>query len=362
MCSLMLTSGYDFEGYNIVEYLGFCSGECVLGTGFLSNLEADISDILGIGSTFYKEKLAKAKGFAAQNLEQQALSRGANAVIGVDLDYTMFSSNMIGVMMNGTAVKIERVEASYGGKLFQIYVDTYNQNLPFRFLKVEIREDKKMRVFFTPFKKYKISALHLDISFKTIFGDIVTISNVPFIDIDTTDQICMTEYYKANFPDEVFGQFRSASIHVRRYVMSEKVYSSNVPDQIIAMSESHLQGLRALYGQDVVGVFSSNDHVWTCLCGKENNLAVSKCTMCGRENDSQKMQEKGNTYEFLMNVFMQKNSAREIYEYLTVYNEEHDHIFPEAILNLVKESVSLERLYGNQKESCIKKIKEYAKR
>ena len=44
---ILLTSGYNFEGYRIKKYLGFCSGECALGTGFLSSLGAGIADILG---------------------------------------------------------------------------------------------------------------------------------------------------------------------------------------------------------------------------------------------------------------------------------------------------------------------------
>ena len=54
---LKMTSGYNFEGYHIVEYLGHYTGECVLGTGFLSNLEAGFADLKGSSSTLYKDKL-----------------------------------------------------------------------------------------------------------------------------------------------------------------------------------------------------------------------------------------------------------------------------------------------------------------
>lgn len=67
---ILLTSGYNFEGYRIKKYLGFCSGECALGTGFLSSLGAGIADILGSNSTAYKEKLAKAKSMAISELEK----------------------------------------------------------------------------------------------------------------------------------------------------------------------------------------------------------------------------------------------------------------------------------------------------
>lgn len=55
MAELMITSGFNFEGYKITEYIGFYSGECALGTGFLSSLDAGIADFLGSNSNLYEE-------------------------------------------------------------------------------------------------------------------------------------------------------------------------------------------------------------------------------------------------------------------------------------------------------------------
>ena len=57
MKNMLITSGYNFEGYEITDYLGLCSGEAALGTGFLSSLGAGIADFLGTNSTLYEEKL-----------------------------------------------------------------------------------------------------------------------------------------------------------------------------------------------------------------------------------------------------------------------------------------------------------------
>ena len=54
MNNIQITSGYNFEGYNIPESLGLCSGEAALGTGFLSSLGAGLADILGTNSTLYE--------------------------------------------------------------------------------------------------------------------------------------------------------------------------------------------------------------------------------------------------------------------------------------------------------------------
>ena len=104
----MITTGYGFEGYRIVSHHGVVSGEMVLGTGFLSELDADFSDLFGTEVGVYSKKIKTARKAAEQEMMREAIKAGANAIIGVDLDYSMFSRNIIGVFVSGTAVKIEK--------------------------------------------------------------------------------------------------------------------------------------------------------------------------------------------------------------------------------------------------------------
>lgn len=107
--NFMVTTGYDFEGYKIVEYKKVVSGSTVLGTGFLSEFSAGLSDIFGKASTTFAEKLEKARDASYNKLLANAAIIGANAIIGLDFDYIIFSSNMMGVVANGTAVVIEKI-------------------------------------------------------------------------------------------------------------------------------------------------------------------------------------------------------------------------------------------------------------
>lgn len=109
---LMMTSGFNFEGYDIIEYHGIVCGESVLGTGFMSSFDASISDTLGIESLSFIEKLQEARDAAKRRAIQKVLESGGNALIGADIDYSMFSSNMIAVMFNGTSVTIKKKESS----------------------------------------------------------------------------------------------------------------------------------------------------------------------------------------------------------------------------------------------------------
>lgn len=103
-----LTTGYEFCGYEIKEYIGVFSGQVVLGTGFLSELSASITDFLGEESNRFAEKLESAKNAATKKLILKSREKGGNAIIGVDFDYINFPGNMIGVIANGTSVIIEK--------------------------------------------------------------------------------------------------------------------------------------------------------------------------------------------------------------------------------------------------------------
>ena len=103
-----VTTGYDFEGYQIVDYKGIVSGDIVLGTGFISEFAATWSDAFGTTSNTFAGKMKTAKQKALKQLMANAMITGANAVIGIDFDYTMFSNNMLGVSANGTAVVIRK--------------------------------------------------------------------------------------------------------------------------------------------------------------------------------------------------------------------------------------------------------------
>ena len=109
MQSHMITTGYNFEKYTIVDYKGVVSGQVVLGTGFLSEFTSSISDFFGTETKLFSNKLEKAKNAAMRNLIEKSALSGGNAIIGVDFDYIMFGNNMIGVVANGTSVIIEKM-------------------------------------------------------------------------------------------------------------------------------------------------------------------------------------------------------------------------------------------------------------
>jgi len=95
-----------FVGYNISHYYGIVSGNTVIGTGFLSESRAAVSDAFGIEDDSFSDKLEQAKNSSIQKMINNAIKQGGNALIGISFNYITFSSNMIGVVANGTVVEI----------------------------------------------------------------------------------------------------------------------------------------------------------------------------------------------------------------------------------------------------------------
>ncbi|MGH7631303.1 MAG: heavy metal-binding domain-containing protein [Gemmatimonadales bacterium] len=99
------------EGRRVTNYLGLVSGEAILGANIFRDLFAGIRDIVGGRSAAYEQELRKAKSIAIQEMEEQAVELGANAVLAVDLDYETIqvgsSGGMLMVSASGTAVVVE---------------------------------------------------------------------------------------------------------------------------------------------------------------------------------------------------------------------------------------------------------------
>jgi uncharacterized protein YbjQ (UPF0145 family) len=103
------------EGYEIKGYLGVISGEAIMGANVFKDITAGIRDIVGGRSGSYEKELSLAKRLAMEELTAKAQELGANAVLGIDLDYEAIRGSMLMVSVSGTAVVAEkRAGSSYG--------------------------------------------------------------------------------------------------------------------------------------------------------------------------------------------------------------------------------------------------------
>jgi uncharacterized protein YbjQ (UPF0145 family) len=103
---MIITTTTLIEGRPVQKYLGIATGEAIIGANIFKDFFASIRDVVGGRSGSYERVLREAKDNALAELEERARSMGANAVIGVDLDYETIGSNgsMLMVSASGTAV------------------------------------------------------------------------------------------------------------------------------------------------------------------------------------------------------------------------------------------------------------------
>ena len=113
MRSMITSTTNTIEGREITEYRGIVTGEAILGTNIFRDIFAGIRDIVGGRSGAYEKALREAREIALSEMQDEARKLGANAVIGIDLDYenisTGSSGSMLMVSASGTAVVIVNV-------------------------------------------------------------------------------------------------------------------------------------------------------------------------------------------------------------------------------------------------------------
>ncbi len=105
---MILTTTPTVEGKQIVNYHGIVFGEVISGVNFVKDLFAGLRNFVGGRSGSYEEELTKARDTALKELEQRASEKGANAVVGIDIDYEVLGSDngMLMVTASGTAVTV----------------------------------------------------------------------------------------------------------------------------------------------------------------------------------------------------------------------------------------------------------------
>lgn len=317
MSNILMTSGYNFEGYTITDYIGVYSGECALGTGFLSSLGAGFADFFGSNSGMYSDKLKRAKDYAINQLLEQVRRVGGNAVIGLDIDYTSFSADIMGVVANGTAVKIEKMGGNCQTKDARYVVRNTNRGLPFRSTALSIEPANNRHAFTLDLYHQEpcaITGVVADITLTNIFEDSITLSNSMFI----------------NFSEENKHHLISG----KTFVEIEENIAMAIKSVDIVIKKYILDNILVIIPEEEIEMFSdmpSDDN-------EESNVFSA---------------------EELISALDALDSSREIYAFLKEYNETHSNILDPTLLEEVESTVHFERIYGNSKMSSIKKVRNY---
>lgn len=105
---MIITTTPSVEGHSIIEYKGIVFGEVISGVNFVKDIAASFSNFFGGRSASYEDELIQARQNALREMEQRAASMGANAIVGVDIDYEVLGADngMLMVTASGTAVVV----------------------------------------------------------------------------------------------------------------------------------------------------------------------------------------------------------------------------------------------------------------
>ncbi len=106
---MVMSTTNTLDGKEITNYLGVVTGEAILGANIFKDIFAGIRDIVGGRSSSYERELQEARRLAFAEMEEKARRVGANAIIGIDIDYETIGANgsMLMVSVSGTAVQAE---------------------------------------------------------------------------------------------------------------------------------------------------------------------------------------------------------------------------------------------------------------
>ena len=112
---MILTTTSTLQNQEIEAYLGLVTGETIIGANLFKDLFASIRDVVGGRSSSYESVLREAKDTAMAEMQDRAANLGANAIIGIDLDYENIgaSGSMLMVVATGTAVRVRNAPEDF---------------------------------------------------------------------------------------------------------------------------------------------------------------------------------------------------------------------------------------------------------
>ncbi|ENQ3078389.1 heavy metal-binding domain-containing protein [Bacillus sp. WLY-B-L8] len=103
---MIVTTTSVIQGKEIEEYIDIVNGEAIMGANIVRDLFASVRDVVGGRSGAYESKLKEARDIAMGEMKQLAAQKGANAIVGIDVDYEVVREGMLMVAVSGTAVKV----------------------------------------------------------------------------------------------------------------------------------------------------------------------------------------------------------------------------------------------------------------
>lgn len=356
MADIMMTSGVGFEGYEVVGYLGFVNGQTALGSRLFQ--EFNIVDMSSQESSAFTNKLQQASENALDKLSDVAKARGANAVIGVALNYTEFSGNSVGTVASGTAVRIKKKDSENTSITNDLYVTNYYNKLIPRPVKLTIKGEGgkvKLSPVFYNYNLEEIKAIRTDIELTNLYEEKLLLQGIDFVFDKNNVTVLEAEYVECKLPEKDIKLIKDVKMYVKKYVSSKGVVVVNDVPVDIKLSPRSLDGLKDKKGLDAVERYKSDGSTWLCNCGYINAAGDEECAICARKESDLKKTYSFN-YDDMIKRMKAKSTVIEIKDILMEYIKEIDSKYRMELLEIMESGLQYEKTRGNMKDTVLEKV------
>ncbi len=360
MADIMLTSGNSFEGYEVVEYLGFISGQIAVSSNFIKDVSSSIAEWSAQDSTAFTSKLESASATALENLVKVAKRQGANAILGVELDSTGLSSSTVGTVATGTAVIIKKKAAIHKVVSSEIYVSNYYNMLMPRPVQVHlVGEDNNVKVapIFYNYNQDEIKAVRCDIELTNFYEEKLVLQGIDFVFERNNVTKLVADFVECKLPMKDIPLIKDAKVYVKKYVTSKGVFAPDADPIDVTLSSKQFENLKNKRGIDAVERYKSDGSTWLCNCGYINAGGDEECAICGRKEDVLKTNI-GFNYEAMCDRMKGLPNVSAMKDVLMEYIKQGaiDAKYRMELLEIMESGLQYEKTRGDMTETVLEKI------
>ena len=318
---MLRTTGNNFEGYRVDEYIDVLSEEVIFKNSFFKRLMGSVGDFfssLNILDTELKgatSLIENGKKYVMGRFTEKAERMGGNAILGIQFE-SSFGTDIIRIALSGTVVKISPDERTVNKKELRIPVKGTN-DVPFKCSSVLYKKyDEEQAVMLDIFNpgNEDIVGIRCEVFFKSVFGGYSSLSDMEFVRFEQRpDRHLVSEEIPCKISKETMKSLDGAYIVVKKYISGEKVYEIETPE---------IHSLEDLKNMNTSSVSSVDIHQ-------------------------------------LIDELDQFETAKEIYEYVLNISQSNPDSIDAELVELLHKDADFERVYGNNKRDCMMTLNRY---
>ena len=352
---ILVTTGSSVEGYTITDYLGFVSSQAILGSNFISGLAANVKDAARKDTA----KLEQCREDAAKQVIKAAEKKGANAIIGMTITYAPFETGSFGIIVSGTAVKIEKIVTIDDALHKELYVTNYYNRLVPRPVKVVLDGDSNnmcMKLLCYNYNHDDILAVRVDVEYTNLYDERLVVKNIDFVFTENVNlSLIESDYVRSKISPNDLHLLKDAKVILNKYATPRGVFAVNDQPINVSLSTRRLENLKAKRGIDAVEKYRSDGMIWTCNCGHVNEAGAEECIVCGRKQKDIMTKATFN-YEEMIDRMKEKEYVVELKDVLMQYIKDIDASMRLELLEIMESGLQYEKTRGNMKETVIEKV------